>query len=99
VVIVPVTAKARLEAGRSVTKAQLEAWLVGPRVEALTESARSRRFVLAVLRDFFPNDFDVQLWLTTPRAELRGATARELLTSHRIGEVEALVVRLWNQVE
>ena len=80
-------------------KAELEAWLVGAGVSALSENARSRRFILAVLRDLFPSDFDVQLWLTTPRVELRGATARELLTSHRIGEVEALVVRLWNSAE
>lgn len=88
---------ARLVAGRAVTKAQLEAWLVGARGDAISESARSRRFILAVLRDLFPSDFDVQLWLTTPRAELRHATARELMTSDRIHEVEALVVRLWNQ--
>lgn len=79
------------------SRAQLETWLVGARDPSLSESAQSRRFILAVLRDLFPNDIDVQLWLTTPRAELRGAAARELLTSHRIGEVEALVVRLWNQ--
>ena len=79
------------------SRAQLEMWLVGPRDVSLSESAQSRRFVLAVLRDLFPNDIDVQLWLSTPRPELRGAAARELLTSHRIGEVETLVVRLWNQ--
>lgn len=84
-------------AGRSVTKAELEAWLVGARDPSLSESAQSRRFVLAVLRDLFPNDIDVQIWLTTPRAELRGASARELLTSDRIGDVESLVVRLWNR--
>lgn len=95
----PVSVRLRLEAGGAVTKAQLEAWLVGARVDALSANARSRRFILAVLRDLFPNDFDVQLWLTTPRAELRGATARDLLTSPRIGEVEGLVVRLWNRAE
>jgi hypothetical protein len=79
-----------------VNKSQLESWLVGAPGDAISESARSRRFILAVLRDLYPNDFDVQLWLTTPRAELRGASARELLTSERIGEVESLVVRLWN---
>jgi hypothetical protein len=80
-----------------VSKGQLQAWLVGPRDQSLSEAAQRRRFVLAVLRDLFPSDFDVQLWLTTPRAELRGATARELMTSARIREVETLVVRLWNQ--
>ena len=79
------------------SRAELEAWLVGTPGDAISENARTRRFVLAVLRDLFPHDIDVQLWLTTPRSELRGATARELLTSHRIGEVESLVVRLWNQ--
>jgi len=83
--------------GSLASKAQLERWLVGSRDPSLSEGAQSRRFVLAVLRDLFPNDIDVQLWLTTPRPELRGAAARELLTSHRIGEVETLVVRLWNQ--
>ena len=86
-----------VRAGDSVSKTQLETWLVGGRDPSLSEGAQSRRFVLAVLRDLFPNDIDVQLWLTTPRPELRGVAARELLTSHRIGEVEALVVRLWNQ--
>jgi hypothetical protein len=83
--------------GSSVSKAQLESWLVGGRDLTLSEGAQGRRFVLAVLRDLYPNDIDVQLWLTTPRPELRGAAARDLLTSHRIGEVETLVVRLWNQ--
>ena len=86
-----------LGAGRSLNRAQLEAWLVGPRSDAISEGARARRFVLAVLRDLFPNDIDVQVWLTTPRPELRGAAARDLMTSARIREVEALVVRVWNQ--
>ena len=83
--------------GFSVSKVQLESWLVGGRDPSLSDGAQGRRFILAVLRDLYPSDFDVQLWLTTPRAELRGASARELLTSDRIGEVESLVVRLWNQ--
>lgn len=79
------------------SKARLEAWLVGSRDASLSDDAQSRRFILAVLRDCFPNDIDVQLWLTTPRAELDGASARELMTSPRISEVETLVLRLWNR--
>ena len=93
--IVPVFAMGRL--GRSMTKAQLETWLVGSRDPALSEGANSRRFVLAVLRDLFASDVDVQIWLTTPRAELGGASARELMTTPRVREVESLVVHLWNQ--
>lgn len=83
--------------GRIMNKAQLETWLVGARDPAISEGANSRRFVLAVLRDLFPSDVDVQIWLTTPRAELGGATARGLMTTPRVREVESLVVRLWNQ--
>jgi hypothetical protein len=87
-----------LEAQReSVGKSELEGWLLGSWEPPLSDGARSRRFILAVLRDLYINDFDVQAWLTTPREELGGATARELMTSKRVADVEALVIRRWNQ--
>ena len=82
---------------RYLTKAELEGWLLGASVPPLSADARSRRFILAVLRDLYANDFEVQAWLMTPRSELGGATARELMTGSRLAEVEALVVRRWNQ--
>src|SRR5688572_33397629 len=57
---------------------------------------RSLRFVLAVLQDLFPEDVDVQIWLETPRSELRGSSARQALVGGQTAPVEALVVDAWN---
>ena len=82
---------------RYMGKAELEGWLLGAAPPPLSDQARSRRFILAVLRDLYPNDFDVQAWLTAPREELGGVSCRDLMTSSRIAEVEALVLRRWNE--
>lgn len=54
-------------------------------------------FVLAVLRDMFGSDAEVTYWLHTPRAELDGRSAVDLLSAGRRGEVEAALIRQWNE--
>jgi hypothetical protein len=58
--------------------------------------ARSIRFVLAVLRDVYPDEATVWRWLCRPRREFGGACAADLLRTGRAAEVEALVVQEWN---
>jgi hypothetical protein len=53
-------------------------------------------FVLAVLRDIYPNDADVRRWLNTPHNELGGTTAVDLLSTGRVREVESILVEHWN---
>jgi hypothetical protein len=53
-------------------------------------------FVLAVLRDIYPNEADVRRWLNTPHNELGGTTAVDLLSTGRVREVESILVEHWN---
>jgi len=81
-----------IEGRQRMGKGQLETWLVGKR------GARNpERFVLAVLRDMYPDDRDVSRWLHEARPELGGKCASDLLATSRAVEIEALVVRDWNE--
>ena len=60
-------------------------------------TARSIRFVLAVLRDLHDDETEVWRWLFSPKRELNGARAVDLIP-YRTGQVEELVVREWNRV-
>jgi hypothetical protein len=53
-------------------------------------------FVLAVLRDMYDNETDVERWLHTPHLELGGRSAVDLLSAGRIADVEAALVQQWN---
>lgn len=53
-------------------------------------------FVLAVLRDMYDNETDVERWLHTPHNELGGRSAVDLLSAGRIADVEAALVQQWN---
>jgi len=61
------------------------------------EEIRELRFALAVLRDVFPSDDDVRLWLTTPSAETPDCVPADLLTADRIHEFVELAVAEWNK--
>ena len=81
--------RATIEGQRRLGRRQLEVWLAGGVRD-------SRRFVLAVLRDMYPDDHDVSEWLNAARPELNGACANDLLSTPRTREVETLAVRDWN---
>ena len=53
-------------------------------------------FVLAVLRDIYPDEDAVIRWLNTPHNELRGSTAIDLLSAGRLREIESILVEHWN---
>src|SRR6185503_7468117 len=47
-------------------------------------------FVLAVLRDLYEHETDVERWLNTPHVEFGGRSAVDLLSAGHLTEVEAL---------
>jgi hypothetical protein len=53
-------------------------------------------FVLAVLRDIYADESDVERWLHTPHNELGGRAAVDMLSAGRIREVESVLVQHWN---
>ena len=53
-------------------------------------------FVLAVLRDMYEDEGDVERWLHTPHYELGGRAAIDLLSAGRKTEVESVLVQHWN---
>jgi hypothetical protein len=53
-------------------------------------------FVLAVLRDMYEHETDVERWLHTPQGELGGRAAIDLLSAGRTAEVEFVLVKQWN---
>jgi hypothetical protein len=53
-------------------------------------------FVLAVLRDIYTDESDVERWLHTPHNELGGRAAVDMLSAGRIREVESVLVQHWN---
>lgn len=55
------------------------------------------RFIVAVLRDVFPDDGLVRRWLRTPRVEFDGLCGRDLLWSGQAGAVERLALREWHE--
>jgi len=64
---------------------ELEVWLGEP-----------DDFVLAVLRDIFDSDAEVTYWLNSPRVELGGHAAVDLLSAGRRIEVESALIQQWN---
>ena len=86
------------------TSAEIAA-VLGVPVEAIADTTllrvadrrRALRFTLAVLRDVFTDDEDVRSWLRTPREELGGRSALELLRAGRLRAVEDLAVREWHR--
>ena len=55
------------------------------------------RFVLAVLRDVFPDDASVRRWLLAPRREWAGACGVDLLWRGESGALEEMAVREWHR--
>ena len=53
-------------------------------------------FVLAVLRDLYEHETDVERWLDRPHVEFGGRSAVDLLSSGRVAQVESLLVEQWN---
>ena len=53
-------------------------------------------FVLAVLRDLYEHETDVERRLNTPHDEFGGRSAVDLLSAGHVTEVEALLVEQWN---
>jgi hypothetical protein len=53
-------------------------------------------FVLAVLRDIYADESDVERWLNTPHNELGGRAAVDLLSAGRVTDVESVLVHQWN---
>ena len=68
---------------------ELRAWLA-------PDSGEGSTFVVALLRDLYPKDADVGVWLSTRRPEFQGLSAADLLRTARADEVETLLVRVWN---
>ena len=60
-------------------------------------TVRSLRLTLAVLRDAFPDDMDVESWLDEPRDALDGVSPCEAILTGRAAEVEALAIETWNE--
>lgn len=60
-------------------------------------SVRSLRLTLAVLRDAFADDTDVDAWLDTPDDALDGASPRDAIIVGRTFDVEALAIDVWNE--
>ena len=53
-------------------------------------------FVLAVLRDMYEHETDVERWLHTPHSELGGRAAIDLISAGRTADVESVLVKQWN---
>ena len=60
-------------------------------------SIRSLRLTLAVLRDTFADDADLESWLDDPREALDGASPCEAILMGRATDVEALAIETWNE--
>ena len=58
---------------------------------------QSLRFVLAVLRDIYPDDATVWRWLCEPHSDLGDAPPADLIRTDRAAPLESLVVAKWNQ--
>jgi hypothetical protein len=59
---------------------------------------QSLRFVLAVLRDIYPDDATVWRWLHEPHGELGDAPPADLIRANRAAPLESLVVAKWNEM-
>jgi hypothetical protein len=53
-------------------------------------------FILAVLRDIYPREEDVRLWLNTPLPEVGGRVAVDMLSLGGWAEVEEILIEQWN---
>jgi hypothetical protein len=63
------------------------------------QAIRSIGFVLAVLRDMYPDDSAVWRWLSRPRPDLGYARAADLLLAGDAARVETLVTYQWNAAQ
>ena len=61
------------------------------------DELRELRFAIAVLRDVFPSDDDVQRWLRAPMRALAGDAPATLLSAGRVREFVDLAVAEWNR--
>jgi hypothetical protein len=61
----------------------------------LVARLRPYRLTLAVLRDVYPDDDGVWLWLRTPQHELQHARPIDLLLTGACMDVEKIVVDAW----
>jgi len=74
--------------------------ILGADPGALSPAAiRSIGFVLAVLRDMYPDDAAVWRWLWRPRRELGYARAADLLLAGNAARIETLVTYQWNAAQ
>ena len=76
---------------------------LGPSIDVVAGAvsaplARRLRFTLAVLRDVFPDDVGVRVWLFTPHPGHGDERPLDLLHSGRIDLLEGLAVGEWNRL-
>ena len=95
------------------TRAELELWLCGDVMHApgaaeiatvlhfpayaVDARLAAAGFAVAVLRDVFPDDASVRLWLCAPQPEWAGRCALDLLWTDEVQAVEAMAVRAWHE--
>jgi hypothetical protein len=53
-------------------------------------------FILAVLRDIYPDEADVKRWLNSPLPELGGRAPVDLISAGHTDELESILVDHWN---
>lgn len=84
-----------------VTRDVMRDGMVGDARDGAARAAARRlaraRFAVAVLRDVLADDHAVACWLRTPRRELAGRSARELLWTGETRAVEDLALREWHR--
>jgi hypothetical protein len=73
------------------------ATLLGEANELRPSQEQSLRFVLAVLRDIYPDDATVWRWLCEPHGDLGDAPPADLIRADRAAPLESLVVAKWNE--
>ena len=61
------------------------------------ERLAGARFILAVLRDVFPDDASVRRWLLAPCSEWAGACGIDVLWRGQVSTVEDLAMREWHR--
>jgi hypothetical protein len=86
----------RAPGGEGTSEPELKA-VLGDAAESIPDIARHRLdFAIEMLRDIFTDDAEIRAWLREPIPDL-GAAPIELLRAGRVRDVEAALVRQWNQ--
>jgi hypothetical protein len=53
-------------------------------------------FILAVLRDIYPDEIAVKRWLNSPNGDLGGRAPVDLISAGHAADVESALVDHWN---